>query len=238
MTAGEFFRVLIRRWYVLGLFAVITVVMVGLASRTNGLYWTQVDVVFLPPSNFNLLQDHTDGVVQFAAVIEREFNGNRGGVPPTLPGGTLYGEGITRGYDVTLLNSGTQWGNNFNRQVISVEVVDSTPSRVDAVVKQLTTRIDALVIRQQDAVGVAPKNRIETYELPARPVISHVQGSRVRADIAIAALGAALGAVASVLIDRLLRRVGALPPRGAGGASRSRRRETDRALQRDPVDVV
>lgn len=237
MTAGEFFRVLLRRWYVLGAFAVLTVLMMGLTSRATGLYWSQVDIVFLPPSNFNLLQDRTNGVVQFAAVIDREFNGNRGGVPAALPGGTLYGEGITRGYRVTLLNSGSQWGNNFNRQVISVEVVDSTSSRVDAALKQLISRVDALSIRQQDALGVAPRNRIETYELPATPVISHVQGSRLRAEIAIAALGAVIGAIASVLFDRFLRRIRPVP-KSAGGAGRPRRGVADRRLQGDPVDVV
>lgn len=218
MTAGQLFRVLLRRWYILVLFALITVTMISLTPRVSGLYWTQVDVVFLPPSNFNLLQDHTDGVVQFAAVIEREFNGNRNGVPAPLPGGTLYGGGVSRGHEVTLLNSGTQWGNNYNRQVISVEVVDSTPDRVDAVVRELTDRISALVVQQQDSAGVAPKNRIETFELPATPVISYVQGSRVRADIAIAALGAALGGAASVLFDRVLLKLNAVPTTASGSA--------------------
>ena len=57
VTAVQLLRILGRRWYVLLLVAVITAVSILLIHRVPGVYWTQVDVVFLPPKSANALED-------------------------------------------------------------------------------------------------------------------------------------------------------------------------------------
>jgi len=204
MTAIQLIRVMLRRWYLLLAFAIITVAVLGAVSRAQGVYWTQVNVVFLPPSNVNQLEDHTDGVVQFAAVIERQLNGNNTGITKGGGGATLYGEGVRRGSEVSLLNSGGQWGNNFNRQVLSIQVVDSTPERVAAKLDSVGAEIDRLVQAQQDQQGVARVDQITTLESPSVAPITHVAGSSTRAAIGVIALGASLGIVFTLGLDRLL----------------------------------
>jgi hypothetical protein len=233
MTAMQLIRILVRRWYFLLVFAAITVGAVGLLSRVQGVYWTQVNVVFLPPFGVNQLEDHTDGVVQFAAVIERQLNGNRTGVAQATTSGTLYGEGVRRGWQVSLLNSGGQWGNNFNRQVLSIQVVDSSPELVGAKVQEVGDVIDRLVREQQDAQGIAAPDQITTLESPSIAPITYVAGSTTRATIGVVALGIALGVIATVGLDRLI---------GYGRHRRRRRWRNARSLQephvvRDSVDA-
>jgi len=234
MTAMQLIRVLLRRWYVLVAFGIITGAVLLSVSKAQGVYWTQVNVVFLPPFGINQLEDHTDGVVQFAAVIERQLNGNRTGVAQATTSGTLYGEGIRQGWEVSLLNSGGQWGNNFNRQVLSIQVVDSSPELVRAKVAEVGDVVDRLVRQQQDAQGIATPDQITTLESPSIAPITYVAGSNTRAMIGVITLGIALGAIATVGFDRLV---------GYGRHRRRRRWRNARLLRaetrvvQEPVDV-
>ncbi len=203
MTAGNLIRVLLRRWYVLLLAALLTAVVVGLLGRVPGVYWTQVDVVFLPTNSANALGVTNDSLVQFAAVIEREFTGGRDDDPISMTGGTLYGQGVRVGWRVKLPNAGGQWNNNFNRPALSVEVVDATPARVNAVVQNLTERIQSLVRQAQDDQGVPRIRQVETLESPSTAVVSYIDGNRTRASLAVALLGAVLGISAAVAFDTL-----------------------------------
>jgi hypothetical protein len=203
MTAGHLLRVLLRRWYVLLLAAILTAVVVGLLGRVPGVYSTQVDLVFLPPNSANALGVTNDSLVQFAAVVEREFIGGRDDDPISTTGGTLYGQGVRVGWRVNLPNAGGQWNNNFNRPALSVEVVDATPARVDAVVQNLTERIQSVVRQVQDGQGVPRIRQVETLQSPSSAVVSYIDGNRTRASLAVALLGAVLGISATVAFDTL-----------------------------------
>jgi hypothetical protein len=206
MTVTLLLRTLLRRWYVVVLILAATVFAALAAGRVPGVFWTQVDVVFLPPASYNVLEDHADGIVQFAAIVEREFNGNPGDAVRGLPSGTLYGEGIRDGSEVVLLDSGGQWGTNYNRQVLSVEVVGASETEVTDTVADIGARIAALSIRIQDDAGVAPDARITTFESPAPPVVAYIGGSSRRAQAVILVLGGAVALALSVAVDYLLSR--------------------------------
>lgn len=204
MTAVQLLRILGRRWYVLLLVAVITGVAILLIHRVPGVYWTQVDVVFLPPKTANALEDQNTSIVQFVAVIEREINGAGSATHAASSSGTLYGEGFRSGWQISLPNNGGQWQNNFNRPALSIEVVDSSPEKVAEVAASLSTRVARLVQRQQSEIGIAPGNHVTTIDSPSIPVVTYVQGSDARASIALAALGAVVGVLAAAVLDRIL----------------------------------
>ncbi len=206
MTAVQLLRVLARRWYVLALVATVTGIAILLSARVPGVYWTQVDVVFLPPKSANALEDQNTSIVQFAAVIERAFNGTQDAVSTASSSGTLYGEGVRSGWQVSLPNNGGQWQNNFNRPSLSIEVVESSPRTVSAVAASLSGRVGRLVQQRQEGIGIAPENRVTTIESPDSPVVRYVQGSDTRAAIAHTALGLVIGVLAAVQFDRLLAR--------------------------------
>ncbi|MES2094822.1 MAG: hypothetical protein V4531_13575 [Actinomycetota bacterium] len=214
MTAIQLLRVLGRRWYVLVIVAAITVFAIFAAQRVPGVYWTQVDVVFLPPKSANALEDQNTSIVQFVAVIEREFNGIRNDSRSASSSGTLYGEGVRSGWQVSFPNNGGQWQNNFNRPALSIEVVDASPTKVAAVAASLSKRVSSLVEQRQDRTGIAPENFVTTIDSPSPPVVRFIRGSDARASIALAALGAVVGVLSAALLDRVM----------AAARSRPRRR--------------
>ncbi|WP_213816485.1 hypothetical protein [Glaciihabitans sp. dw_435] len=222
MTVRGVLRLLLRRWYVVLVCAAVTAFSIGSVSKIQGVYTTQVQVVFLSPLSVNTLEDFTDGIVQFAALVERKFNGNRGSAPITLQSSSLYGEGVREGYRVTLVDSGGQWGTNFNRQMLSVEVVGSSPEQVSATVTDVTDRISRIAADEQSAQHVATADRIETITSPEAPVIGYVGGNLPRAALAILALGGASAVVASAGVDSAAVQVGRWRSRrrkGAGAAA-------------------
>ena len=206
MTAAQLIRVVLRRWYVVIAVLILTGIATVLAGRVPGVYSTQVDVVFTAPSTPNSLQVSNDSLVQFAAVIERRFNGNS--APAALSGGTtLYGQGVRSGSAVTLPNSGGQWQTNFNQAALSIEVVGPTPERVQAVADDLSARVRSLAVKEQVDRGVAPLNQVGTLESPAVPVINYIEGRYSRAKIGIIAVGSGIALLAAVMTDRIVIRV-------------------------------
>lgn len=211
MTAARLIHVIFRRWYVVLAVLVITGLATNAAGRVEGVYSSQLDIVFVAPGKTNSLQISADSLVQFAAVIERRFNGNSEAA--ALAGETtLYGQGVRSGWSVTLPNSGGQWQTNFNRAALTIEVVDSTPERVRAVTNKLSARIRDLTLREQVEQGVSAVNRVTTLESPATPAVTYIEGRAPRAKIGIIALGVGIALFAAVMMDRLLTRTRS--PRG------------------------
>lgn len=212
MTAARLIHVIFRRWYVVLVVLVLTGLATVAAGRVEGVYSTQLDIVFVASGKTNALQISADSLVQFAAVIERRFNGNSEAV--ALAGGTtLYGQGVRSGSSVTLPNSGGQWQTNFNQPALSIEVVDSTPERVRAVASDLSARIRSLTLSEQVERGVSAVNRVTTLESPATPAVTYIEGKLSRAKIGIIALGVGIALWAAVMIDRLLTRLRSLQGR-------------------------
>jgi hypothetical protein len=206
MTVRQLIRVLIRRWYVVLACMLLTAGALNLATSVNGVYWTQVDAVLLPPNSTNSIEYQNASLVHFAAIIERELNGGSDTAKKSASRAPLYGTGVRNGYKITLPNSGGQWSSNFNRAALAVEVVGSSPERVDQMRVEVLARINDLIWNKQQSLGVAPRDLITVLESPAQPVIRYAEGDQRRASAAVGIMGAGIAIAASRLVDGALNR--------------------------------
>jgi hypothetical protein len=207
MTLNQFLRIGLRRWYIVLFCAVLTAIAVFLVSRPTPVYWTRVSVIFLAPTsldNPNSLGATTDSLISFAALVDREYNGNIQSPRFSSQEATLYGAGARSEARVALLNSGGQWNDSFTRPELTVEVVDESERAVRSTLTDITERIDGIVTEQQDAAGVPDADRITTLTSPQFAVVSSAQGNRLRAAASVLFLGVGVCAVATVVVDRRL----------------------------------
>jgi hypothetical protein len=208
MTAARSLRAVVAWWYIVAAGAAVTAGAVVLAGRVEGVYWTEVSVVFLPPAGSgNVLEGHSQSLIGFAGAVEREVN--EGSREPRLssPNATLYGAGVRDGVSVELPDSGGQWESAFDRAALTVEVVGATPEAVSRRLTEVVGRIDTVIERRQRAAGVGESGFIATIVAPATPSVQHVQGSDGRARLALVLLGAGTTYAAVVLAEERRPRV-------------------------------
>ena len=209
MRANPVVSAVLRRWYVLVGVAALTALGVMLVRDTGGVYWARVNVVFLAPpekNNDNSFALPPATAVNFAAVIEREFNGAPIEGRFGYPSATLYGSGVREGYSVILINRGGQWGRAFSEPVIAVDVVDSSEEQVQSVLADVLGRIDSLADEQQDSMDVAAESRIDTLRSPQTAIVSYAAGNRLRATAGVVALGGLIAFSATIILDRVAQR--------------------------------
>lgn len=207
-------RVPRSRWYVVLAVLVLTVAAMALV-RPQPVFWTRVDVVFLPPSRGgNVFEGSDESLVFYAAAIERELVGGPQAVVLSSPDARLYGAGVDEGYSTTLARTGGQWQSSFNQPVLTVQVVMPTAEEAAVETQRLLDEVDALADARQAEAGVAPDERIVTQRSPDHPQITRVVGSSTRTLAGIGALGLALAAGALALDGWRSRRRGARVPAG------------------------
>jgi len=202
-------RTLLRRWYVLVAVGALTAAGLMLVARPDGVYATRVSVVFLGPAgqvNDNSLTPTPATLVHFAAIIERQYNGEVLENRFAAPSATLYGSGVRVGHSVTLVNRGGQWGRAFSDPVLSIDVVDSSEERVLAVLDETVERVTQLSEAQQERMGVSEGEAISTLRSPQVAIVEYTGGSRARASAGILALGALVGVSGALVLDRALER--------------------------------
>lgn len=201
--------VIVRRWPVVLLVLLLMMPVVWTARKTEGVYWTQQNVVFLPPPGAaagNPLRSDSQDIVQFAAVIQRRAIAKTSDPPLETNGASLFATGIREGYSVYLPNAGTQWQPSYDRAVITIEVVAETPEAVLASVKSLSDRLAAVASEEQQKLGVIQKAHITTELSPSAPSVSY-HGTRNNAAagaLILLALGLSVGA--ATIADKLLLR--------------------------------
>ncbi|MCP2031556.1 hypothetical protein L1277_001647 [Okibacterium sp. HSC-33S16] len=209
MTVGDLWGIILRRWYVVAFAAICTAFLVGQVGAAKPIYWTQVSVVFLRPvdaGTTNVLAGDEDSLIHFAAIVEREYNGNHPQTPTALPEATLFGEGIREGSKVSLPNAGGQWRTNFNQPALSVQVVDQTPAAVKSTLNRVLSRIEGIVADHQKEAAVAQAAYVSTSISPSVPVVTQIDPRTSRATAAALGLGALLAVVLAVVADRRLGR--------------------------------
>jgi len=217
MTTTALLRILLRRWYVvLTVFAVLGVTFVIL-DEDGGAYVSEAKVLFVVPGAeaVGVFDDRQrDTLVEFVAAIEQEIN--EGTQPDRLsPDASLFGAGVSEGYQVAIPNTGGQWQYSFPDPVLSVRVVGQSPEQVGERIHALLDRIDVLTANRQNTLD--PQDVISTARVPAEVTVSHVGGSRrtqARAVLVLGLVGLGVAAAAAVLVDRV-----------AAGASRRRRQD-------------
>lgn len=222
MTAKAFLTLLVRRWSVLALIAMVTVAgMYAVMRQDVSVYWTRVTVVFVPPVTAdtvgNVFEGSDPSLVYFAAAVEQRVNGAM--LQPRLSSSaaTLFGAGVRQGQDVSLVNSGGQWQTNFNRPMLNVEVVDSTPEAVQQRLDAVLGQIERAAQSMQTEAGTQRTRMITIEVAPPQPTISHIAGNAKRAAVGVGLLGLGVGLAIAFLLDGLLagRRRHAVAPRRA-----------------------
>lgn len=172
----------------------------------HGRYSAEVQVWFVAPKstqNPNGLQISGDSLVMTAGAVRRMVTDAD---PPrtSAPDVPLSGEGVNRGYSVTLPNTGGQWTNRFTNAYLDVQVVDASASAVTAKTRRLIAEINTslAVLEQRD--NVAQVNQIRIQLVPSNGVIPvrHEDGSRIRAVLATLALGVGLTFGARLYVSR------------------------------------
>lgn len=208
-----------RRWYLALLVLVLTVAAMAVL-RPQPVYWTRVDVVFLPPARpGNALEGDNESLVFFAAAVERELAGGPQPVVLSSPDARLYGAGVDEGYSTTLARTGGQWQSSFDQPVLTVQVVMRTPEEAETRVVELLDAVDALAVQRQAEAGVDTPDQIRTQRSPDHPQITRVVGSATRALAGIGALGLAVAAAVLALDGRWWRRRGARESAATSGPS-------------------
>lgn len=204
MTSRDLLRLVLRRWYIVLLGAVLTVVVLEVVSHRPGVYFTQYEVVLLPPVNEttpNKIFDPGYGMTPMAGLLVSAYNN---GVPQPLLGSaqtTLYGEGLARGSRVSLPNAGSQWQPLHTRPSIDVQVVGPTEDAVSAEAKRIHKDLERLLKRSQDDVGIGATMRLSLLASPSDPAVVYVAGSRARALFGVGVVGATTTVIAACWFD-------------------------------------
>ena len=209
MTTGLLLATVARRWYVALLGLCLTLAACLAVHQNTGLYWTQVDVVFLAPKSArypNNIESTSASLIATAGLVGAELNKGREVPATSSAGATLAGMGVKDGYLIRVPNSGGQWALNYDRPVLDVQVISPDRDQVTARLDELVRRIDAELFRLQATDGVRSTDYITTTSAPRGTQIFYLNGKPLRATVATLLLGVAGTALACLAVDALLRR--------------------------------
>ncbi|SDS07896.1 hypothetical protein [Microterricola viridarii] len=210
MTVWRALGILARRWYVVLAVALIAALAGFFALRGAGVYTAQVSVRLLTPaaltSDENSLGVRPEGLAKFAALIEKQFNGNDEIIRFGSPDATLAGAGVRSGVSVRLLNSGSQWNQSFREPLLIVDVVGTSAAGVTSQVDSTVAELTRIISERQDDAGIDPRYSVTTLVSPDPPAVNYINGNRSRALAAIGILGLGIAVLAAIETDRLLLR--------------------------------
>ena len=236
MTTGLLVMLLRRRWYVVLICLCLTAgAMVGVHQRA-GLYWAQVDVVFLAPKSPdfpNTIQQTTGSVIAMAGLVEAELNKGTPMPATASAGATLAGQGVRDGYLIRVPSTGGQWAPNFDRPVIDLQVIGPDLEVVQRRLADLVGRIRRTLETLQVQDGARRSEFITTATAPTEAQVIYLDGKPTRALGLTLLLGLTGAVVAAVSFDswalRRRRRSRGSPRSGGpddGPTSRTPGRET------------
>lgn len=196
----------VRRWWLMVLLGgLLTASAAFVVAGVPGVYWAQVNVVFLAPPSPDLpnpLGYSSDRLVDVASLVEREVIGPDPQPHVVSPAVSIVDEGVRSGERVRLPNQGGQWTYNFEKPQLDVQVVDSTPEAARARMDRLLAQIEQTLDRRQDEAGVNEGSRVRTALSPPRVEIHYAAGLRPRALLVTLVVGTVLTLAAVDRWDR------------------------------------
>ncbi|GAA1969441.1 hypothetical protein GCM10009798_32530 [Nocardioides panacihumi] len=207
MTTERLVRILLRRWYVVGLGLAITVLGMQQVRAQQGVFFSQVDVVFTaPPTRVapNTIQANASGLVSIAGMVAAEVNKASNTPVTASAGATLAGQGVRDGYQVRLPSDGGQWSRNFDRPVLDVQAIGAEPEMVRQRVVTVVAEIDRVLAELQNADGIPAEDQVKTLSAPTSAQIFYRKGNTSRATAVTALLGFWLTVVLTVAADSVL----------------------------------
>ncbi len=205
MTIWDLIALARRRWPITAAGALATLLAAVYLVLLPGVYYSQVDVIILPPrgeEGTNAFLSGTSSLISIAGAVASVVGSpQRGGVD--VPGqASLPGVGVTDGYSVRLPNIGGQWAVNYDGPNIDVQAVGSSPAEVKGYMNNAVRDINAQLLAWQVAQGVPPANMVRTQLSPPIPVIERGSGSRLRTLAAVTLLGVGITLTGAAYVDR------------------------------------
>jgi hypothetical protein len=207
VTINDLLGAVRRRWPIMAVGVLLTLVTCLFAWREPGVYWASTKVYFLVPVSAyqpNQLAPDSGTAVAFAGVIQTEINGGIAPREATSPDVTLVEEGIYDGWSVLLPDTGGQWAHDFPESCLIVQASGPTPEVVRARMYSLIDRITRLVAEHEDAAQVPVGSRVEFTMSPAAVAVQYSTSHRSRAVPIVALVGVLLSLAACRFADRVL----------------------------------
>ena len=198
VTLGEFLALARQRWWILLAGAVTTGLVVGLVLQQPSTYWSKVTVMVLRPASFgapNVLQDQASATAAAGALVVR-FTRSTDEVRDASPTAPLYGEGVREGERVQVRSVGGQWTYHSPNPNIDIEVVSSSPVRVEQRIQTIISSLADDLDAWQTELGVAPRMRLRLEKAPGLLGVIQVTGSPLRGLVATLLVGVAVSALA------------------------------------------
>lgn len=211
-------RACLRRWPVLLVGVLLTLVGVVYVYSAPGVYWARSKVVLLGPAvpvRPNKLDSNSAGLIATAGIVAREMNARRSYIPATSPDVTIVDQGIYDGEIVRVPNYGGQWASNFTDPVLDIEASAGDPETVKRRMDAMVAEAEAILDRRQDEAGVNKANRITIAVSPQQVQVYYSQGNRSRGSAAALGLGLCLSVAAATTLDLTVRRRTVLRPQEA-----------------------
>jgi hypothetical protein len=209
ITSMQLLRVVARRWYVVLAVLLISGVCAVLVARLPGVYSAQASVRLLPPpaltEGTNAIGERAEGLVAFAALVEKQFNGNSAELEFASPNATLSGAGLRSGVSVRLVNVGSQWNLIYRDPVLIVDVVEPDAADARAMLNETVAELVRIVDERQDGTGVSPDSRVGVLVSPDPVAVDYVTGSRLRSVVATLLLGLSAAVLSALAVDKVFR---------------------------------
>lgn len=185
MTLADLIRALWRRWYIVLAAAVISVGLAYLATRTEPMYHSRTEVVFLAPASArypNELVTSSESLILTAGIVAERINGAGERLDfGSAAANPIGSPGIEEATWIKLLDTGNQWVSAFEQQVLVVDAVGTTPERAEERIQAAYTLIQEELTALESEHGVDPINGIGLRMSPEAPQIVEVDGSGARA---------------------------------------------------------
>jgi hypothetical protein len=201
VTPREIIATLRRRWYVLAVVALCTLVGV-MAVHKRSITYMECDVVFVnpPPThlNANVLLNETDSLDATAGVVTRA-------VMSSTVQDRLRSAGLTASYDAEMTNTGTNETPAYSEP--SLQICSSSTSAVMALrtTRGVTGQFVTILHDRQAAQDVRP-NKMITAEVIGSPSAQPIYGRPSQAYIGVGLIGIVSGVALTLWSDPLLER--------------------------------
>jgi hypothetical protein len=205
VTVESLFSSVRKRWPVLLVGFLLTLVACVVTWRAPGVYWSSTKVYFLVPVTVqqpNQLAPDNSSAIPLAGLIQTEINEGNSPRQATSPDVTLVDEGITDGWSVILPDTGGQWAHNFPEPSLIVQASGPTAEVVQSRMSSLIDKITRLVAAREDAANVPTSSRVAFAMSPTAVAVQYSNGHRSRAVVVIGLLGVGLSLAACWIADR------------------------------------
>lgn len=183
--------------------------VVSAVMNAPGVYHQQTDVIFMWPeaqTKQNSFEYASANLIRTAGIIGTIASESDPGDGLASDTATLVGTGVTHGYAVRLPNTGGQWALSYQRPVLNVEAVGRSPKEVADTMHGILTKIDQVLLDQQQDLGVTQPLMVRTTTLPLTPRMEYSEGSRHRAMLITVLLGLGLTSATTTGAGRLAAR--------------------------------